>query len=46
MFILDFWGKAFILKHAKFGEGGKEGISVFIFYLFCAHSPIRIDYKF
>lgn len=46
MFILDFWGKVFKLKHAKFREGGEEGSFVFIFYLLCAHSPLRIDYKF
>lgn len=35
-------GESFQMKHAKFGEGGKEGSFVSPFYLRCRDSPPRM----
>lgn len=35
-------GESFQMKHAKFGEGGKEGSFVSPFYLLCRDSPPRM----
>lgn len=35
-------GESFQMKHAKFGEGGKEGSFVSLFYLLCRDSPPRM----